>query len=156
MAKSSPTASPFAPSHSIDPARAPAAAAGACAAARARRTPPVKLVLRSPADDRVLEALAAVPPKLQGFALFAWLRCGWRLAQGRSDAPRVFMPPAQIPAARPGRELIRRVRYDDPGEPALGCLLAGLSGRERGCEIRRLVAIALREIRRTQFAPGPR
>jgi hypothetical protein len=101
-----------------------------------------KLVLCARQDRLLMEAVGGYPGRLQSCILSAWLRGGWRLTRTRHLSepmpPGLPVPPA--PAAR----MTRRVRFDDPGDPALASFLCSLPRKERGREIRNFIAYALR------------
>jgi hypothetical protein len=106
-----------------------------------------KLVLSSPRDRHLIEAVAGYPARLQSCVLSAWLRGGWRITRSRPGAAQPIPPPvpsSELPAAR----VTRRIRFDDPVDPALAGFLGSLPRKERGREIRQLIWIALRSCAR--------
>jgi hypothetical protein len=110
---------------------------------RAGREYVSKLVLHNPQDHHLLEAIGGYPARLQSCVLTAWLREGWRRAGTRPGAQQPIPPPVPslvLPAAR----LTRRIRFDDPADPALARFLASLPRKERGREIRNFISVALR------------
>src|SRR6267154_2649932 len=109
----------------------------------ARREPVSKLVLHGPQDRPLIEAVGGYPVRLQSCVLTAWLRGGWRLARTRPGATHAIPPP--VPSfALPASRLTRRVRIDDPSDPALAGFLGSLPRKERGREIRNFISVALR------------
>ena len=126
---------------------APAAATYASIRATgvARRTPAEsvsKLVLSEPRDRALIEAVGGYPARLQSCVLAAWLRGGWQLSRAR-PAQALAMPPPLPSLARPAARLTRRIRFDDPNDPALAGFLRSLPRKERGREIRHFIARAL-------------
>lgn len=107
-----------------------------------RRPHICKLVLCTRLDRQVMEAIGGYPGRLQSCVLSHWLRSGWRLTRTRelSEPIPPGMPMAPAPAAR----MTRRVRFDDPADPALAGFLCSLPRKERGREIRNFIAVALR------------
>jgi len=121
----------------------PSGAPPAALPGRGSRRPHVcKLVLCARQDRQVMEAVGGYPGRLQSCVLSAWLRGGWRLTRtrGLSEPLPPGLPVPPVPAAR----ITRRVRFDDPGDPALAGFLCSLPRKERGREIRNFIAIALR------------
>ncbi len=109
---------------------------------RRRRAHVCKLVLCARHDRQVLEAVGGYPGRLQSCVLSAWLRGGWRLTRTREAAEP--MPPGLPVPPAPAVRITRRVRFDDPNDPALAGFLCSLPRKERGREIRNFIAIALR------------
>ena len=102
-----------------------------------------KLVLHGPQDRHLIEAVGGYPTRLQSCVLTAWLRGGWRLAGMRPGSAPPIPPP--VPSfALPASRLTRRIRIDDPADPALAGFLGSLPRKERGKEIRNFIAVALR------------
>ena len=115
------------------------------------RVPSVKLILQAPADRALLAALAGYPLRAQSQALACWLQDGFLIQQGR-PAQGIF--PASPTGAAAGARCVRRVPLHLVRVPQLLSWLAPLGRRERGQEIRRLIALALREGARTQGVRG--
>jgi hypothetical protein len=108
--------------------------------ARAEHTS--KLVLSAPSDRLLIESVGGYPARLQSCVLAAWLRGGWRLARRHTAV--VPIPPPAPPIELPPARLTRRVRFDDPSDPALAGFLRSLPRKERGREIRHFISVALR------------
>jgi hypothetical protein len=119
-----------------------ASAPAARTSQRRRRAHVCKLVLCAHHDRHVLEAVGGYPGRLQSCVLSAWLRSGWRLTRTRSNAEP--MPPGLPVPPAPATRITRRVRFDDPTDPALAGFLRSLPRKERGREIRNFISIALR------------
>jgi hypothetical protein len=102
-----------------------------------------KLVLSGPRDRLLIESVGGYPPRLQSCVLAAWLRGGWRLTRARAACVQPIPPPAPT-IALPVTRLTRRVRFDDPADPALAGFLRSLPSKERGREIRHFISLALR------------
>jgi len=109
-----------------------------------------KLVLTARRDARLLRALAPYPVRRQGQVLCQWLRRGWQIDRGAASVAPDHPTPVTVEptlAELPHRA-IRRVRWSDAArgaEAPLRAFLSQLKRRERGEEIRRLIARALRE-----------
>ena len=102
-----------------------------------------KLVLHGPHDRQLIEAVGGYPARLQSCVLAAWLRGGWRLTRTQPGAAPPIPPP--VPSfVRPASRLTRRIRIDDPSDPALAGFLGSLPRKERGREIRNFISVALR------------
>jgi hypothetical protein len=110
---------------------------------RARPEHICKLVLTSPKDRRLIEAVGGYPARLQSCVLAAWLRRGWRLVRVGSVPPQPI-PPLAPSLAPPAARLTRRIRFDDPADPTLARFLCSLPRKERGREIRHFISAALR------------
>jgi len=110
-----------------------------------------KLVLSGPRDRLLIESVGGYPPRLQSCVLAAWLRGGWQLTRARASGAPPIPPPVQA-AALPAVRLTRRIRFDDPSDPALAGFLGSLPRKERGREIRHFIAVALRSSARQR--PG--
>jgi hypothetical protein len=102
-----------------------------------------KLVLSGPTDRLLIESVGGYPARLQSCVLAAWLRGGWRLTRANAG-PAVPIPPPAPAIALAATRLTRRVRFDDPTDPALAGFLRSLPCKERGREIRHFISIALR------------
>jgi hypothetical protein len=101
-----------------------------------------KLVLSGPKDRLLIESVGGYPPRLQSCVLAAWLRGGWRLTRAHPGPAQPIPPP--VPAVTlPAARLTRRVRFDDPADPALAGFLCSLPRKERGREIRHFMLRAL-------------
>jgi hypothetical protein len=101
-----------------------------------------KLVLSTPKDRRLIEAVGGYPARLQSCVLAAWLRRGWRLVRAGS-LPLQPVPPLAPSIAPPAARLTRRIRFDDPADPTLAGFLRSLPRKERGREIRHFISTAL-------------
>jgi len=102
-----------------------------------------KLVLSGARDRALIEAVGGYPARLQSCVLAAWLRGGWQLSRARPAAQALAMPPPLPSFPRPAVRLTRRIRFDDPNDPALAGFLRSLPRKERGREIRHFIALAL-------------
>ena len=102
-----------------------------------------KLVLNCPKDRHLIEAIGGYPDRLQSCVLAAWLRGGWRLTRTRPGLMPPIPPAVPSPAPAAGR-VTRRIRFDDPADPALAGFLRSLPRKERGREIRHFILVALR------------
>ncbi len=115
--------------------------------ARAEHTS--KLVLSAPTDRLLIESVGGYPARLQSCVLAAWLRGGWHLTR-RHAAAALQIPPPAPPIELPPTRLTRRVRFDDPADPALAGFLRSLPRKERGREIRHFISVALRSSSRRE------
>jgi hypothetical protein len=109
-----------------------------------------KLVLSGSKDRLLIESVGGYPARLQSCVLAAWLRGGWQLTRTRSAGTPAIPPPVQAPAS-PAARLTRRIRFDDPSDPALAGFLGSLPRKERGREIRHFIVLALRSSARGEF-----